>query len=562
MLTELQVSNLGVIEHAELVLGPGSSALTGETGAGKTLLVAAVGLLLGGRADRSLVRSGAREARVEGAFTIPATHAGAAIARNHGLVDDDAEGDVDLVVDRTVAADGKGKVRINGRIATVSTLQTLGEALAVIAGQHEHHRLDAPTFQRALLDEFAGPRAVELAATVRNEVIAVARAQRALEQLTDEERSRARERDLVAFEIKEIEATAPVPGETETLTVDARRLEHAATIAEAVDGAADALHGDRGAGETVAAAVDHLRAIEQQDPELAPLIARLEQVAVELADIGGELGARRVTPDPETLEQIRGRIGALARLRRKYGDTEADVLEHLSRAQARAGELDHADEGAERLTAEIAERKEAATTAATELTKLRASAARRLESEMDGLLGELALGDAHFMVALEEAELHEGGLERIEFRVATNQGTAPAPLAKVASGGELSRIALALHLLTATGDAPTMIFDEVDAGVGGRAAQAVGRCLAQLARNPGMQVLVVTHLPQVAAFADNHYTVLKDSATSTTTAVLEKVEGEDRVVELSRMLAGFPQSERAREHARELLDLATDEVAS
>ena len=561
MLTELQVSNLGVIEHAELTLGPGSSALTGETGAGKTLLVAAAGLLLGGRADRSLVRSGAPEARVEGSFAVPAGHPAVELARAQGLVDEDNDA-VELLIARSVTADGKGKVRINGRMATVATLQSLGTTLAVIAGQHEHHRLDSPAFQRGMLDAYAGERAEELAGEVRNAVATAARARRDLEVLTFEERARARERDLVAFEIKEIESAAPEPDESAELTTEARRLEHAEAIERAVDEATTALRGDGGAEETIDAAVRSLRTISEDDPEMAPLADRLDLVAVEIADVVGELAARRVSADPEVLEEIRNRLGTLARLRRKYGATETDVLNHLAKARLRADELDGVGADTERLTAAIESETERAEAAAAELSSMRRDAAARLEGEMANLLHDLALGDALFTVSLEPCELNEGGAERVEFRVATNAGASPAPLAKVASGGELSRIALALHLLTATGETPTMIFDEVDAGVGGRAAQSVGRCLAQLARAPDTQVLVVTHLPQVAAFADNHYTVLKESATSTTTATLEKVEGEQRVVELSRMLAGFPQSERAHEHARELLDMASEEMAS
>ncbi|HEX2050007.1 MAG TPA: DNA repair protein RecN [Actinomycetota bacterium] len=560
MLTDLRVEGLGVIDAAELSLPRACTALTGETGAGKTLLVAALSLLLGGRADKTLVRRGALEARVEARFLVPAGHPAVAVLAEHGLVDDPASGDVELVMTRTVGADGRGKARVNGRLATIAVLGRAGAALAEIAGQHEHGRLTDPAHQRALLDAYAGPAVQELAAELASAVRAAAAAERRAAAARAGERERERELDALRHEIREIEAVAPAPGESAEIARAAARLEHAETLARGLHEAAAALKGEGGAGESIARARDEVAALVATDGSLDALAERLESAAVEVADVADELTARVVAPDPDALEEARARLAALARLRRKYGDDEAEVVAYLGRARARTAALEAAAGDADASERDAARERARADELAARLSAARAAAAPRLAAAVEELLAELALAGARVDVGLEPRALYEGGAETVELRVAANPGDAPLPLAKVASGGELSRIALALRLLTTTGSVCTMVFDEVDAGVGGRAAQTVGRLLSRLAAGSGAQVVVVTHLPQVAAYADDHVRVVKAGDGERVAARFERVEGAERVAELSRMLAGLPESARAREHAQELLELAAREA--
>lgn len=558
MLSELVVEGLGVIDRAELHLTEGSSALTGETGAGKTLLVAALGLLVGARSDRSLVRHGVSSARVDARFSLAPNHPVRAAIVDMDLGDQDAD---ELVLSRTIEADGKSKARISGRPVTMTVLHDIGSRLVEIAGQSEHHQLVGGRAQRDVLDSFAGEEAVAAAQATAQAVEEHQLLAGRLEELQSSERNRARELDVLRSEIAEIEAVAPRPSEGEDLAVEVKRLEHADAIASGVAAALEALKGDRGVGELVPEARRDLDAIADKDPRIAPLVARLDAVAVEVTDIVDELARLAVPADPSALAAIRERVAILSRLRRKYGVSEEDVLAYRERSIARVAELEEAGSDEATLGDEVARARKTAGSTAERLSNLRRVAAAELGRTMQSSMAVLALPDARFEVVLEPRDLYRGGRENVGFKVAATPGEPARPLAKVASGGELSRISLALRLLTSAGASTagtgtTMVFDEVDAGVGGEAARAVGECLAQLGQRPGAQVLVVTHLPQVAAFADHQYVVAKHSTESHTTSVVTKVEGEARVNELSRMLAGLPESERAREHAQELLELA------
>jgi DNA repair protein RecN (Recombination protein N) len=562
MLSDLVVEGLGVIESADLSLGGGSHALTGETGAGKTLVVAAAQLLLGDRAERSLVRTGEREARVEGRFLIPAGHPALTLLHESGLVEGDdptgGEDSVEVVVARSVSADGRNsKARINGRLVTLATLSEFGSLVMEIAGQHEHQRLGRAGYQRGLLDSFAGPEARSGAERVGSLVREAARIARSLEESRAGARSRSREADVLRYEIKEIDSAAPLPGEGDELHVTVERLEHAEEIAVNVASAIDALRAEGGAEESMGVAESAARKAGERDPSVMPLAQRLEAARYEIADVATELSSVLAAPDPEALEAARTRLSVLARLRRKYGATEAEVLEYLEDAREKLSKIDNSDEDEARLQAEHDRLVREAENEAKHVTALRTSAAPRLARAVEGWLHRLALPDASFEVVLEPRPLYEGGVEDAVFLVAPNVGEAAGPVAKAASGGELSRIALALSLVSTTGSIGTMIFDEVDAGVGGEAARAVGDALAQLARTSGAQVVVVTHLPQVAAFAERQYRVVKAAEGDRTVATVAPVEGEERVAELSRMLAGMPDSAVAQEHARELLRSAS-----
>ena len=563
MLQDLVVEGLGVIGRAEIALEPGSTALTGETGAGKTLLVAALGLLTGGRADRGLVRTDAAEARVEGRWILSPSHPAVAALADAGLLDDPVPDEVEVVLTRTVAADGRGgKARVNTRVVPVATLAEIGRHLVEIAGQHEHQRLSQPAHQRALLDAFAGPEAVALAETVAAEVRAAGAAARRLAEASEDERARERTADLLRYEISEIDAAGLRPGEVAELQAEASRLENAGALAEGIAEAESLLRGEGGAAEALAGARRVVEKLAIHDPALGPLATRLESVSYEVADAGEEIAAREVAPDLEALEATRSRLAAIRALARKYGDDEEAILEYRDGVARRLAELADADATLARLRDEVAGHRDRASEAADRLGELRRAAAPRLEEGVGSLLATLAMGGASFGVALEPADLYEGGCETVEMLVSANPGEAPRPVAKVASGGELSRISLALHLLTSADSATTTVFDEVDAGVGGEAAQSIGRALARLARTTGAQVLVVTHLPQVAAFADHQVVVSKETGAGRTDAQVAPVAGDDRLEEISRMLAGMRHSDRARDHARELLELARSEMAT
>lgn len=561
MLEELVVEGLGVIERAEVELARGSTALTGETGAGKTLVVSALGLLLGGRADRGALRSGNERALIEGRFNVAPGHPSIDRLLAHGLLDESPERDIEIVVSRVITPTSN-KVRINSRLVTLTVLTEVMSSLVEIAGQNEHHRLTHPAYQRAVLDRYAGERATELAETVGARYREMVDASRQLSALREGDRQRRRELDMLRHEIAEIQAAGLIEGEIEALRSEIRRQESSQDIAGALDEAVAYIGGDDGAANAVERARAALADVAQTHEELREALGRLETIEVELTDLSRDLVSRVVEPDPGALESARARMDVISKLRRKYGDSEAEIIDHLERSEQRVIELDDTDSQIQMFEKQLQESRGSAVEAATELSALRRAASTRLQDEMAVRLGALALEAAVFEVAFDERELYEGGLEQVTFIASTNRGEAPRPIAKAASGGELSRMALALNLCVSADHLDTMVFDEVDAGVGGAAARSVGAALSELASVTRSQVLVVTHLPQVAAAADNHLTVRKASSDGRTTATVEVLSREQRVEELSRMLAGLPDSELGRKHAEELLELSTQGSAT
>lgn len=555
MLRELIVENLGVIERAELELGRGSSALTGETGAGKTLVVSALGLLLGARADSSLIRSGARQARVEAGFLLESEHPVLAVLRSRDLVGPE---DREVIVSRSIA-EGGGKVRINGHLVTVSTLVEVAPGLVEIAGQHEHQRISSARDQLMLLDCFVGDEAIRVRSEVTGAVRAASAAEGKAAQLEAGERERTRELDVLRFEIAEIEATDVREGERADLLAQADRLEHAEAVAAAVSAARSELDDEGGAADSVRRAAAAVGRAADSAPALGALRDRLTSAALELEDVALELARETITPDPDALEAVRSRIAQIDRLRRKYGEAEVDILAYLQRSSARVVELEGAAQDVADARREASSERERARALADKLSSLRRDAVPRLAADLRALLSSLAMTATGVEIAVEATDLYEGGIDKVEFLI-SSPGHAPRPIGKVASGGELSRLALAFRLATTSsaGFASTLVFDEVDAGVGGEAARVVGRCLAELARTARVQVLVVTHLPQVAAAADAQFRVVRSTAADGSVAAkVEPVAGDARVDELSRMLAGLPDSATARGHAQELLDIAT-----
>ncbi|HZP30471.1 MAG TPA: DNA repair protein RecN [Acidimicrobiia bacterium] len=529
MLVELHVANLGIVDDLTLLVAPGLTAITGETGAGKTLLVEAVELLLGARADASLVREGAPEARVEGRF-----------------VDDDGG---ERVLARVVPADGRARAYVDGRLATAGELAAVGATLVDLHGQNSHQSLLAPAVQRAALDRFAGTPAAQALHELRTARDDARAATAELASLGGDARARARELDLLRFQIDEIEqAVIDDPAEDVTLEAEEALLRDAAGHRAALAAAYDALE-NRGYDAVGVAA----SALADRHP-FDDLSARLRSVLAELADIESELrlAAERVPDDPERLEAIRSRRQLLRELQRKYGDTLAEVLAFAATTRARLAELESYEERAASLEAARADADRRAAAAAARLSEIRRAAAAPLGERVSEHLSDLAMPAARISVLVEPAELTEDGADTVTFVLSANPGEPPRPLARAASGGELSRTMLALRLVLSEAP-PTLVFDEVDAGLGGEAGTAVGRHLAELGRRH--QVLCVTHLAQVAAHADAQVAVTKRERGGRTVTVATVVEGEDRIGELARMLAGLG-SDHARRHAAELLDAA------
>ncbi len=543
MLRELHITGLGVIDDLDLELDRGLNVLTGETGAGKTMITVGLSLAAGARASAHLVRSGSKAARVQARFDAPPVSEGGA---DEGWAEDG-----EVVLARTVGADGKSGARIGGQLATASALASLGARLVELHGQHQTSGLLDAATQTAFLDRFAGAAHEADVTSCAEAARARARARSALAELESAARDRERELDLLAYQVREIEAVGPAVEETETLQAEEARLGHVERLLELAGAAEVLVGGEDAVAEGAAAAARLLESVAALDPRGHELAARAAALAAELSELGHDVRAYResLAADPGRLEEVRGRIAALKSLHRKYGATDAEVLVFLAEASERLQALEGADERLDELRAEVQRLDAALEERARAVSAGRRSAAPALSAALTGELRELGMPAATLDVALEPfPEPGAGGAERAELRLSGGPAQAPLPLAKAASGGELSRVMLACRsVLADLDDVPTLVFDEVDAGIGGEAGLAVGRRLARLAAS--RQVLVVTHLPQIACFADVHARVRKDDGT----ASVEVLDDEERVRELSRMLAGLETSTHAVSHAQELL---------
>jgi DNA repair protein RecN (Recombination protein N) len=540
MLRELHISGLGVIDDLDLEFHPGLNVLTGETGAGKTMVTVGLTLALGGRATATLVRRAAAAARVQARF-------------DAGQDAGDWAEEGEVVLARSVTAEGRGSARIGGQIATASALGALGANLVEVHGQHRAQRLLSATTQTSFCDRFAGDAQMAALAAYRESFERLRAVRAELGELTVAARDREREIDLLAYQVREIETVGPVPGERDALTTEEGRLAHVERLLARAGEATVAL-GEEGMGDAAAAAAAALADAATLDPGSTELGARAAALAADAVELARDVRDYReaLEVDPDRLQQIRERIHALAALEKKYGATEEEVLRFLAHASTRLSALAGADDRREALTAEAAALSAATAERASALTAGRAEAAPALAAALQSELVELGMEGATVRVDLVTSEEPgPAGTERVELRLAGATGQTPLPLATAASGGELSRAMLACRSVLADLDAvPTLVFDEVDAGIGGRAGLAVGRRLARLAQD--RQVVVVTHLPQIACFADRQFRVKKDRGTASVLVLDEDA----RVDELARMLAGLPGSEGAASHAEELLEEA------
>jgi DNA repair protein RecN (Recombination protein N) len=548
MLEEVRINGLGVIDDAVLELSAGFTVLTGETGAGKTMVVTALGLLFGGRADPARVRPGAARAAVEGRLLVSPE-----VAREV----EEAGGDLDedgtvLVLSRSVSTEGRSRAFAGGRSVPVSLLQVLADDLVAVHGQADQQQLLKPGRQRDALDRFGGPELTAVLSDYRRVFSRHRAVREELDALTQAERERAAEAETLRLGLAEIEAAAPVAGEDATA--------HEALAGDPASSAVDATD----VLTLLGIAGRALDPVRSHDPVLAGLAGRLSEAAYLLSDVAADLASytESLDSDPARLAAVQERRATLGRLVRAYGGTSADlagVLDWSKQAGSRLVDLEGDTDKITALAAEEAELAVQVGSLAADLTALRSAAAERFAAEVTAELTELAMPHASLTAVLTELdEPGPYGADDVEIRLAAHPGAPPLPLQKGASGGELSRVMLAIEVVFAGADpVPTFVFDEVDAGVGGKAAVEVGRRLARLARSS--QVIVVTHLPQVAVFADNHLVVEKSGDGLVTSSGVIRLDQPSRVRELSRMLAGLEDSEFGQAHAEELLAMAAHE---
>lgn len=572
MLIEISIDNLGVIPHAEVEFAPGLNVLTGETGAGKTMVVTSLRLLTGGRADASKVRTGADQAVVEGAFSTEGIQRQSAstIAELLDQTGAAADENGEYLLARTVKATGRSKAHLAGRTVPAATLAEFTGELLTIHGQNDQLRLLAAGEQLAALDAY-DPKIAPLKKSYAEAYTEWRTASRQLNERTEKRRELAQEVDRLQFAIDEIDAVDPQAGEDSELAGTINRLQDVDALREAAQAAlvsidgAEAIGGygdDTSAASTlVGQAADGLA--QSSDEQLRTLGAQLTDVASVLTDVSGELGAylAALPSDPEELERLLQRQQELKGLTRKYAPDVEGVVAWRNKAVKRLESIDTSAEAIEALKNRVAQSQKAMMSRAKKLTAARTKAAKVLAEAVTAELRGLAMPKARLTVAVEPKDFDRDGADAVELRLAPNDSLDPQPLASSASGGELSRVMLALEVIVSgqSGGA-TLVFDEVDAGVGGRAAVEIGRRLARLALNN--QVIVVTHLPQVAAYADTHLHVSKNVGDASVTSGVTVLSDDERVAELARMLAGMDDSDTGRAHAAELLARASEDVAA
>ncbi|MCU1558442.1 MAG: repair protein RecN [Microbacteriaceae bacterium] len=560
MIEEISIRNLGVIEEATLPLGPGFTAVTGETGAGKTMVVTALGLLLGERSDSSILRQGGGSVVVEGRWQIDPAGAVAERVRDAG---GDVEGG-ELILGRSVSQDGRSRAVVGGRTAPVGVLGEIGQQLVVVHGQSDQVRLRSATAQREALDRFAGQKLSNLLGDYEATYRRWQANQGELDVLVAERDRRALEADELRVAMAEIEAVAPIRGEDDELAARAERLTnledlrlaaaqaHELISSEGLDETPDVLGLLETARRQVERASDH-------DPALVPILEAIVEAGFTVSDVSAQLSSYLGGLDADgarELEIVQERRADLATITRKYGPTLDEAIDYLDIGSTRLLELDSDSDRIDALRLEVEADRAGVVALAAQLSVTRRDHADRLSELVTAELGALAMQNARFVVEVTDRQDYTlSGKDAVSLLLAAHQGTEPRPLARGASGGELSRVMLAIEVVIAGSDpVPTFIFDEVDAGVGGASAIEIGRRLARLAKTA--QVIAVTHLAQVAAFSTNHLRVVKDSDGEVTASSVQQLRGEERIVEMARLLSGLQDSESGLEHARELIETA------
>jgi DNA repair protein RecN (Recombination protein N) len=551
VLTDLNIRNFAIIDRLHVRFGSGFNVLSGETGAGKSILLGAVGLLLGARARVEDIRTGEDEAAVEALFEIDEQMAAdLAPLFEEGAIDFDGS---EVLIRRLVSRNGKNRVFLNGALVTLGQLQAVTGKLVTIYGQHEHQSLLKSENHLKLLDDFAGSRS--LLASYRRAYEDLRRARENLDRLETGERERRQRIDLLSFQSSEIAAAHLQEGEDEELESERRLLQNAEKLTAATLGGFNHLYGEDGAVcEMVDQAATSLETLLEVDSRLGEFAEALRSAQYSLEDVAAQLRSYSevLTFDPQRLDEVENRLAVLAGLKRKYGSTVADILAYRDQIDKELTELEDIDELRAQVTARIEQCEKDVRARGEELSALRRQAALELAQKVEHELTDLAMGQARFEIRCSTLEdFSANGLEKVEFFLAPNPGEEARPMARIASGGELSRIMLALKRAAPGHETQTLIFDEVDAGIGGVTATRVGEKLRSLASE--QQVLCVTHLPQVAAFADRQYLIAKSEVDGRTRTEVDLLDEQGRVREMARMLGGARTTERSLEHARELI---------
>ncbi|CAB4906909.1 MAG: DNA repair protein RecN [Actinobacteria bacterium] len=559
MIDEIRIRDLGVIAEAHLPLGPGFTAITGETGAGKTMVVTALGLLRGERAETARVRSGSHQAWVEGRWLLEHPETVRARVEEAGAT---LEGN-ELLMGRSVSTEGRSRAVVCGRSTPIGTLGEIGDALVAVHGQSEQVRLRSSSAQREMLDRFAGEKHARLIEQYGHAYRQWHDNQVELQQLITERDNRAREADDLRQAMSEIEATAPQPGEDAELAALAERLTNSEELRTATAQAREALSDNGADGGDALALIESARRtldrVAEVDTVLAEIRDSLDALSAQVGDAAHRLSSHLASLEGEgvnDLDLIQQRRADIALLMRRYGPTLDDVLAYLDSGSRRLFDLDSDNERINELQADVQAQETSVWDLATQLRGEREQAAVRLSADVTTELAALAMPDAQLFVRVAHLEIPgPHGADTVEILLRPHPGSEPMPVSKGASGGELSRVMLALEVVIASVDTvPTFVFDEIDAGVGGAAAIEIGKRLARLAQRS--QVIVVTHLAQVAAFANNHLNVQKDTSGSFTESSVYRLQGEEREAEMARLLSGLSDSETGLAHARELLTLA------
>jgi len=567
MLTELYIENFALIDRLTVAFAPGLNILTGETGAGKSIVIDAINVLLGERAGTELVRAGAPRAVLQAVFDLgDAPHLLPALAEL-GIEPEDGV----IIFSREVAREGRNLARINGRTCPVAVIRQVGDLLVDLHGQHEHQSLLREEHHLAFLDALGDADFVSLKAEVAELVHRRSELLREMHDLQTDERDRLRAIDLLSFQVEEIEKAALTPGEEEELAAERNRLANAEKLHEAASTAYQLLYeGNEGRSvlDALGEAEQQLAGLTRFDESLAPLAQALGAAAVQIADACRELADYRDAAqfDPERLNEVEERLALLGGLKRKYGETIPTVLDYLAEKRAELDRLARHEERTEEIAREIEQAEKALAEQALLLSAARAALAERLAADVQAELMQLGMPKAVFRIDLARQPREDGlpvggervavtsrGIDAVAFHISANPGEPPRPLAKIASGGELSRIMLALKAVSARGaGVPTLIFDEIDTGIGGRTAEVVGEKLARVAR--AAQVISVTHLAQLAFYADRHFLLEKESAGDRTVSRMRELSGAELIEELSRLQAGARVTDAVRDHVKAVLD--------
>lgn len=544
MLVELLVENFAVADRVRVKFHAGLNVLSGETGSGKSLIVDSLGLLFGGRASADMVRSGAERARIAGIFEAPKTADFLRLLDTAGLELEEGE----LLIEREILSSGKSRAFVGSRPVAAGFLKELQPHLGDIHGQHDQQRLFSPLEQRAMVDEFAGHDA--LLEQVRGLWVRLREAETELRELDEREQEMLRQRDMWAFQKKDIEAAHLKPGEDTQLEQELKVLANVVKLKEMAGGALEGLE-----ERTLGTVIKRLQELVRIDESLSGVVENLRAAMALVDDASRELSryVDRLEADPGRLDFVENRLAEIDKLRRKYGHTVEEVLAFYEKVSSDLAMVEGADERREELGRLVEQLRKDYRTAAAELTASRKVAALRLDGMVEKELKDLNMARSRFVIAVSEAEWGAEGADDVRFLISTNLGEEPRPLEKVASGGELSRLALALKVTLAASGGRTMVFDEVDAGIGGSAAEQVGKKLKRLAGKN--QLLCVTHLAQIAAFGDHHYSVTKKESKGRTHSVVTELSGAERVEEVARMIGGQRLTEEAMKYAGQLIEM-------